>query len=91
MPSPRYLKDANAVLDWEFDWSDWLDAGETISSHTMTVGTGLVKDSSANSTTAVTVWLSGGTSGTTYTVTCRVVTSASRTDERSIAIAVTDR
>ncbi len=88
---PLYLKDVNAVLDWEFDWSDWLTGAETISSRTVTVQTGLTKDSDTASTTAVLVWLSGGTAGSTYTVACRIVTSASRTDERTIRISVRER
>jgi hypothetical protein len=83
-------KDPNAILDYTFDWDPWLDVGETISSHTATV-VGAVKDSSANSTTAVTIWVSGGTADTTATVACRIVTSAARTDERTIALRIQDR
>ena len=96
MPS-LFIKDPDAVLDYKFDWaastngngdSDWLASGETISSHTVTVSTGLTKDSSSitDTNTSVTVWLSGGTADADYTVTCQIVTSASRTDERSITI-----
>ena len=83
-------KDPSAVLDYTFDWSPWLDVGETISTHTATV-VGATRDSSTNSTTAVTVWVSAGTAGTTATVTCRVVTSANRTDERTLNLRITDR
>ena len=82
-----------AVLDFKFDWSDWLATGETISTRTVTVSTGITKDSDSitDTSTSVTVWLSGGTAGTSYTVTCQIVTSGSRTDERSITISVADR
>ncbi len=53
--------------------------------------TGLTKDSDSATTTAVTVWLSGGTAGTSYSVACRIVTSSARTDERTINIKVTER
>jgi hypothetical protein len=97
-----YIKDPNAVLDFAFDWkpktngvtgatSDWLASGETISSHTVTVEAGLTKDSDSESGGKVTVWLSGGTALTNYEVTCQIVTSASRTDERTMTIAVKDR
>ena len=86
-----FYKDSDAVLDYSFDWSDWLAGGETISSHTVTVETGLTKDSDSESSGIVTVWLSGGTVGTTYKVACEIVTSASRTDERSITIQCRER
>ena len=84
-------KDPSAVLDWKFNWSNWLAAAETISSATVTVESGLTKDSQSNDTTTVTVWLSGGTLGEIYEVTCRVTTNQGRTDERTIGIRVTDR
>lgn len=98
----RFIKDPASVLDWKFDWaaltngsgsSDWLASGETISSRTVTAATGITVDSSSitDTNTSVTVWLSGGTVGQEYTVTCKIVTSASRTDERTITIQVQDR
>ena len=81
-----YVKDPNAVLDYTVDWADWLASGETIATVTWTVETGLTKDSNTNTNTTATVWLSGGTDGTKYTVACKIVTSASRTDERSFTI-----
>jgi len=96
----EFDKDPAAVLDYTFDWaaltnetgkSDWLASGETISSYTVTAGTGIIKDSDSNTTTTVTVWLSGGTVGTRYDIVCQIVTSSSRTDERTITIAVQNR
>ena len=86
-----YVKDENAILDWVFDWSQWLAVSETITTRTVTVATGLVKDSDSATSTAVTVWLSGGTVGTTYTVACRISTTSARTDERTISIRVQQR
>lgn len=85
-------KDPQAVLDWAFDWSNWLAASETIAgTPVVTVDSGLTKDTQSNTTTKVTVWLSGGTLGTTYKVACRITTNQGRTDERTIGIRVTDR
>ena len=102
-----YKKDPNATLDYFFDWkpltngfhgatSDWLASGETISSYTITAETGITLNTvapHAHSQTGgkVTYWLSGGTSETTYTIACLIVTSASRTDERTMRISVKDR
>ena len=93
MPNNRFVKAATSVLDYKFDWSDWLDAGETISSKTVTVPTGLTKNSDAlaDTNTAVLVWLSGGTTGERYTVSCQIVTSAGRTDARYIEIEIGER
>lgn len=84
-------KDPDAVLDWVWDWSDWLAPGETISTSVFTVSAGLDLDSQSNTLASATAWLSGGTPGVPYTVANRVTTSAGRTDERSITIRVTNR
>jgi hypothetical protein len=86
-----WVKDSQAVLDWRFDWSDWLADGESIIASVMTVSAGLVMDSNTFSATSATVWLSGGTPGQPYLVANRITTSAGRTDERSITIRVTNR
>mgnify|MGYP000967131429 FL=1 len=85
------LKDPSAVLDYAFDWTGWLAAGETITDHTITADTGITVDSSTESDGKVTVWLSGGTAGINYKVACLITTTAGRTDERTIWIKVVDR
>lgn len=86
-----WLKDPDATLDWRWDWTDWLEDGESIIASVMTVSAGLVKDSDSYSPTSTTVWVSGGSPGTPYTVANRITTSAGRIDERSITIRVTNR
>lgn len=87
----NFLKDPNAQLDWQVNWSDWLAEGESISSAIFTVDDGLTVDSTGHDDTVATVWVSGGTAGMVYRVTNRVVTSDARTDERSFSIRVTER
>ena len=87
----NFVKDPNAQLDWQFNWSDWLEVGETISSASFIVDDGLTTDSTGHDDTVATIWVSGGTAGNVYRVTNRVVTSADRTDDRSINIRVTER
>lgn len=87
----KYIKDPSAVLDWGFDWTDWLASGETIIDHMITGETGITVDSSTESAGKVTVWLSGGTAGGYYKVACLIGTSAGRTDERTISIKVVER
>ena len=88
--SSFYQKDPDAVLDYTIDWSSWL-GDDTISASSWTVPSGLTKDSDSNTTTAATVWLSGGTEGVIYTVTNQITTAGGRTDERSIKILVVER
>ena len=98
----EYIKDPDAVLDYKFDWktatngrgfTDWLASGETIISGVITAEAGLTVDSYllSDSSTSVIGWLSGGTAGDDYTVTCRITTSAGRTDDRSITIKCQER
>lgn len=86
-----WVKDPDAVLDWRWDWSEWLADGEVIIASLFTVSAGLVKNSDTFSATSATVWLSGGTPGTPYSVANRITTSAGRIDERTITIRVTNR
>lgn len=97
----QFLMDPDAVLDYRFDWaalangygtSNWLATGETITSFTI-AGGGLTVDSSAlvSNDTAVVVWLSGGGVGTFYDVTCHIVTSDGREDDRTMTIRVVER
>lgn len=85
-----YFKDPNGVLDYEFDWTQWLETGDTIASHVATV-VGAVKNSSANSTTSVTVWVSGGTVGINATIACRITTTAGRVDERTVTLRIREQ
>jgi hypothetical protein len=87
----NYDKDPHAILDFKWDWSEWLEAGETISSYVIAVASGITKESESKTDDSVTVWLSGGTAGSSYIVACKIVTSSSRTDERSMRIMVADR
>ena len=93
------LKDPSAVLDYVFDWTEWLATGETIAVDsetgekliTITADTGITVDSWTEDDGKVTVWLSGGTAGINYKVACKITTSAGRTDERTLWIRVVDR
>lgn len=89
--SQRFIKDPDAKLDYTIDWSSWLTDSETISSVVWTVGTGITEESTSNTTTTATIWLSGGTAGERYAAACRITTSDSRIDERTIFIMVAER
>lgn len=85
------VQDPQAVLDWTVDWTDWLVTGDTISTHSVTVQTGLTEDSSSDTDTAVTAWISGGTVGSSYTVVFHITTVDGRQDERTLTLTIRDR
>lgn len=84
-----YKKRSAEVKDYAIDWSVRLDEGDTISTSTWVVETGITKDSDTNTTTSTTIWLSGGTAGVEYTLTNRVVTAQGRTHEASFLVTIT--
>lgn len=86
-----FYKDPNAILDYQWDWSSWLATSETISTAVITVPTGLTLSSQSNTTTKVTVFLSGGTVDAGYQVTCRITTNQARTEDRSIYLICRER
>ena len=92
MPS-SFLKDPNAKLDYKFDWSEWLETAETITSYSLVVDTGITEFSSSNDDDSVTVWLTGGTAGLTYQVTCRITTDSNptRIEDRTMTFHVVER
>ncbi len=89
---PTYYKDPADVLDYSIDWSAVV-LTDTISTSTWPPVTGLTSGPPASSFAGkvTTVWLSGGTAGTTYPVVNRIVTAAGRTIERTIHVRVKDR
>ena len=87
-----FYKDPDAVLDYAMDWSTWLATGENLSTYLVTVDSSLITISTHSiSSPIVTAWLSGGNVGQTYTVSIKVVTSGSRTDERSFKVKIKQR
>jgi hypothetical protein len=84
------FKDPNEVLDYEIDWAARI-GDDPISTVTWTVPGGITQASNALSGTVTTIWLSGGTAGTSYDVGCRVVTTGGRTHDETATIAVSNR
>ena len=88
-----FIKDSNAVLDYGFDWSDWLQTGETIVTSTWINPDSITVVTSSNLAASTVIWVSGGTAGKSYRLTNRIVTnnSPARTDDRTLLIEVQDR
>lgn len=83
-----------ATLDVSWDWSDWLPAGDSLASHTVTAPTGVTKASDARAGAVVTAWLtmpSGTPVGALFAVQCSVVTAQGRQDVRQFVVVAAAR
>lgn len=83
-------KDPAAKLDYQIDWSLWLGESDTLQTVTWTLSSGIVEESSTETTTTATIWISGGTLNNFYTVTCSIITVQGRHDERSFILRIKD-
>lgn len=94
----KYEKQPAEVKDYDIDYGEWLGpaadelatAVAVVTSATEETPT-LQVDSIAKSTTAVKLWISGGTAGVTYKVTVQMSTRDGRLDESELVFKVKDR
>jgi hypothetical protein len=90
-------KDPEADLVYTMDWSQWLPAGQTISTSTWTLETftgdtsPLVNVATSNTTTQGRIYISGGTIGKVYKVYNKITTSSGYDDRRYFRIKVKAR
>lgn len=92
MTTTPFVKDPQSVLDYVFDWSAWLAEGETITDSAVTVTSGDVEvDSTSETATAVTAWLSGGTLGTICAVTNHITTNSGREEDKTMRLRIANR
>ena len=68
-------KDPSDVVAYGVNVSAEIAAGDSYSSHTVTVESGLTKDSDAHATGVISAVVSGGTAGTSYEVAYRLITT----------------
>ena len=92
-------KDPEAQLSYTFDWSNWVETGDTISTVEYTVAarrndpTPIVIESSGitDSNSDTFVELSGGQADKTYIITCKVTTSDGLIDRRNFRVKCVNR
>ncbi len=92
-PIETLTKDPDGKMDYVIDWAAWLD-GDTISTSTWSVPSGITKSSSpaaSNTTTTATIWLEGGTAGQDYDVINSIVTAAGREDDRTFRVTLKEK
>lgn len=86
---PKYYKDPSARKDYPVDFTDWLDPiPDTIASVLWTVPSGITNYSESFTTKIATIWLTGGTLGTTYAINCRITTTGGRIEEQSFVVEI---
>ena len=86
-------KDAQATLDYTWDWTDYLTAiGDVIQTATVTSNGGVsVATQSVVSGTKVVAFIAGGTVGKQHSATCTINTVGGRVDERTIFFNIIDK
>ena len=68
-----FYQDPNAKLDYNVDWTSWLN-GDTINTSAWQTHPDLTTSGTSNTTTVTTVYITGGTAGRTYKVRNRITT-----------------
>ncbi len=83
------VKDPDEIKDYSLNWAALLavDSDTIVTSDWAVVtGSGLTIDSTSDSDTTTTVWLSGGTIGVTYELRNRVTTLGGRTYDQTVKL-----
>lgn len=84
-------KDPDEVLDYEIDWTARLSS-DTISNSPLSsiwiLPDGLIKDDDLQTDSTTTIWLSGGTLGSSYVLTNRIKTVGGRTMDQSVKLQI---
>ena len=89
MSFPSFTQDPQDRLDYEIDWSEWLPTGDTIITSTWAVDdAALTLDDDSATTTAATVFASGGVIGSAYLVTNHIETGQGREKDQTIKIKI---
>ena len=88
-----FVKDPDAVLDFGWDWSDWLNPGDQITSSTWLVSSPeLIPSDETFSADKTLLVLSGGVLFQSYDVTNRITTTPGNlTEDRTMRIDIQNR
>lgn len=86
-------KDPDAVLDYQFDWSLYLQPGESIVTSTFIVvgSDSLVLDNESIDGGFTTFWATGGVAGEAAQITNRITTNQGRTDDDTSTLRIRPR
>lgn len=84
-------KDPSASLPYSFDWTDWLEGGDTIVSSTWTPPAGISVSNTSHTGQVTQATVSGGTDGSSYVIENHVVTANGLEDSRRLEVNVVNR
>lgn len=79
----KIYKDPNARLDYYFDWEKWLLDDDIIASAEVSAVNCVVESKDVRAK-GVVVWVTGGEAGQSGSITCHIVTTNGRTDDRTM-------
>lgn len=82
----EYIHAPDASLDYGFDWSNWVEAGETITTSTWETDDVLTLSSQQVLDNVTSVFITGGVHNTSYSVTNHIITSLGKHDSRTIRL-----
>lgn len=91
------VKDPDAILDYQFDWSAWLGDDSITDFDLMLDDDGLAVGDGGEAPEPIAIdgrvvfWLLEGVPRQTYPITCRITTAAGRVDDRTMFIKVRER
>jgi hypothetical protein len=89
VPGRYFLVSPGSRTSWEFNWSNWLAVDETIDTHSWSISplNGTSPETPiVEGQTAQVCFVSGLLQGRVYTLTDRIVTSASAINEQSLTL-----
>lgn len=84
------VKSPDERLDYDFDFSRWLDAGDTVASALSTITGTATIDLQEVSGTNVKLWVEGGADGETCHVSVEATTTHGRVKEACLRIRIKD-
>lgn len=75
-----------AILDYTFNWTEWLQQGETILTSVWSITPSLTLNNEQNQSGVTSVFVNGGVVNKIYYLTNTITTSVGRTDSRTIVL-----
>lgn len=91
---PSFTHSPGATLDYEFDWSDWVQAGDSVASFQVSVQAPLTASTSSRSGNVVTVRVAVAADAQqriSRKLACTITTANGQIDKRTLTIVIRAR
>ena len=87
----NFTKQPVEIIDYDIDYSEWLTAGDNVQAASVEVSpVRLTVESTFINDPRVKIWVSGGTTGTTYKLTVTATTADGRVKQDEFKVKVKD-